>query len=91
METTKKVTELYQKELEEIEEQIEFLNAGEICDFQLINKIKYLAIAAYYDGKRDGINEINKILKNYILKSLNNFFISFFAILTPCFWVFSWR
>ena len=60
----KTVVEKYNRDLEEIEEQIELYNSGEICDFQLINKIKYLAIAAYYDGKRDGINEINKILKN---------------------------
>ena len=64
METKKTVEQIYFKELEEIMNQIEQYKKNEIFDFQLINKIKYLAIAAYYDGKRDGINEINKILKN---------------------------
>ena len=64
METKKTVEQIYFKELEEIANQIEQYKKNEIFDFQLINKIKYLAIAAYYDGKRDGINEINKILKN---------------------------
>ena len=64
METTKTVEQIYFKELEEIANQIEQYKKNEIFDFQLINKIKYLAIAAYYDGKRDGINEMNKIFKN---------------------------
>ena len=64
METKKTVEQIYSKEFEEIANQIEQYKKDEIFDFQLINKIKYIAIAAYYDGKRDGINEINKILKN---------------------------
>ena len=64
METKKTVEQIYFKELEEIANQIEQYKKNEIFDFQLINKIKYLAIAAYYDGKRDGINEMNKIFKN---------------------------
>ena len=64
METKKTVEQIYFKELEEIANQIEQYKKNEIFDFQLINKIKYLAIAAYYDGKRDGINEINEIFKN---------------------------
>ena len=64
METKKTVEQIYFKELEEIANQIEQYKKNEIFDFQLINRIKYLAIAAYYDGKRDGINEMDKILKN---------------------------
>ena len=64
MEAKETVVEKYNRELEEIEEQIELYNSGEICDFQLMNKIKNLTICAYYDGKRDGINEMNKIFKN---------------------------
>ena len=64
METKKTVEQIYFKELEEIANQIEQYKKNEVFDFQLINKIKYLAIAAYYDGKRDGINEMNKIFKN---------------------------
>ena len=57
----KTVVEKYNRELEEIKEQIELYNSGEICDFQLINKIKSLTIAAYYDGKSEGLKEANKI------------------------------
>ena len=57
----KTVIEKYNRELEEIEDKIELYNSGEICDFQLMNKIKNLTICAYYDGKSEGLKEANKI------------------------------
>ena len=57
METKQTVSQRYSKELEEIEEQIELLKAGEIFDSILMNSIKILAIKIYYGGKCDGINE----------------------------------
>ena len=58
------VVQRYGKELEEIEEQIELVKAGEICDFQLLSKIKRLIISAYYDGKHDGIIHMQKVFKH---------------------------
>ena len=57
METKQTVSQRYNKELEEIEEQIELLKAGEIFDSILMSSIKILAIKIYYEGKCDGINE----------------------------------
>ena len=57
METKQTVSQRYSKELEEIEEQIELLKAGEIFDSILMSSIKILAIKIYYEGKCDGINE----------------------------------
>ena len=64
MEAKKTVSQRYSKELEEIEELIELLKCGEICDCQLIGRIKSLAIDAYYDGKCDGMQRMHDILKN---------------------------
>ena len=64
METKKTVVERYGKELEEIEEQLELLKAGEVWDFQLINRIKNLVITTYYDGKCEGMKEVEKIYKS---------------------------
>ena len=64
METKKTVVEKYNRELEKIEELIELVKAGECPDFQLINKIKKLAIDAYYTGKADGIQQMHEILKD---------------------------
>ena len=65
METKKQTVEqIYKNEIEEIEEQIELYKNGEIYDFQLLNRIKILAIRAYYDGEKKGINETQKIYKS---------------------------
>ena len=64
MEAKKTVAEKYSRELEEIEGQIELLKTGECPDFQLINKIRSLAICAYYDGKCEGIQQMHETLKN---------------------------
>ena len=64
METKQTVVEKYNKDLKEIEEQIELLKEGEICDFELMNKIKSLIISVYYDGKCEGMQQMHEILKN---------------------------
>ena len=58
------VVQRYDKEFEGMEEQIELLKEGEICDFELMNKIKNLIISAYYDGKCEGMQQMHEILKN---------------------------
>ena len=61
METKKQtIEEKYDKELQEIEKQMQLFKDGEIWDFQLLNRIKILTTSAYYDGKGDGINEMRK-------------------------------
>ena len=64
METKKTVVEKYSRELEEIESQLELVKAGESSDIELINQIRALAISAYYDGKREGMQQMYEILKN---------------------------
>ena len=64
METKKTVVEKYRSEFEEIEQQIELYKAGEICDFQLINRIKNLVIRTYYDGMSEGIKDTVQIYRN---------------------------
>ena len=65
METrTSTVSQRYSKEIEEVEEQIELLKDGEICDFELVSKIKSLIITVYYDGKCEGMQQMHDILKN---------------------------
>ena len=64
MQTKKTVVEKYNKDLNEIEEQIELLKEGEIYDFQLLNRIKILAIKAYYDGEKQGITQTSEIYKS---------------------------
>ena len=61
METKQTVVEKYSKELEEINQQIELVKAGEIFDSILMSSIKILATKIYYDGKCDGINERGKL------------------------------
>ena len=68
MKTKQTVVEKYNRELEEINQQIELIKAGESSGIGLINKIKGLTICAYYEGKCDGIkdtNIINKILNKW--------------------------
>ena len=64
MEANQTVVEKYSKELDEIEELIELVKAGECPDFQLLSTIKSLAIKAYYDGKCDGMRQMHEIFKN---------------------------
>ena len=64
METKKTVVEKYNRELEEIEEQLKLVKAGESSGIGLINQIKSLTICAYYDGKCEGVQQMHEILKN---------------------------
>ena len=64
METKKTVQEIYETDFQEIEEQIELCKAGEICDFQLLNRIKNLVIRTYYDGMSKGIKDTANIYRN---------------------------
>ena len=65
METKKTTVEqIYKNELEEIEKQMQQFKNDEIFGFQLLNRIKILAIRAYYDGEKKGINETQKIYKS---------------------------
>ena len=65
METTNQtVSQRYSKEIEEIKELIELVKAGECPDFRLINRIKNLAIDAYYTGKCEGMQQMHEILNN---------------------------
>ena len=64
METKKTVVERYGKELEEIEEQLELLKAGEVWDFEIMNRIKTLITSAYYEGKSDGIETGRQIFSH---------------------------
>ena len=59
MEAKKTVVEKYNKELEEIKEQIKLLKAGEIWDIQLITSIEILVIKTYYDGKCEGMQQMH--------------------------------
>ena len=60
----KTVVEKYSRELEEINQQIELIETGEASGIGLINKIRLLAICAYYNGKCEGIQQMHEILKN---------------------------
>ena len=64
MKTKKTVVEKYRSEFEEIEQQIELYKAGEIWDFQLLNRIKNLAIRTYYDGMSKGIKGTANIYRS---------------------------
>ena len=64
METKKTVQEIYKSEFEEIEKQMQQFKDGEIFDFQLLNRVKNLAIRTYYDGMSKGINETANIYRN---------------------------
>ena len=55
METKKTTVEKYSKEIDEIESHLELFKAGEICDFEVMTKIKILIINVYAAGKSDGI------------------------------------
>ena len=60
MKTKKTVVEKYDKELQEIEEQLELFKAGKMSHLFLINRITQLTISAYFDGKIDGVKEMHK-------------------------------
>ena len=64
METKQTVVEKYSKELEEIIQQIELIKAGESSGIGLMSQIKSLAIDAYYDGKREGMQQMYEIFEN---------------------------
>ena len=64
METKKTVQEIYKSEFEEIEKQMKEFKNDEIFDFQLLNRVKNLAIRAYYDGMNKGINDTANIYRN---------------------------
>ena len=64
METKNTVVEKYNKELQEIKEQIELSKAGEIYHIRLIASIENLAIKTYYDGMHKGVNDMKKIYKS---------------------------
>ena len=61
MEKKQTVVEKYDKELQEIEEQLELFKAGKMSHLFLINRIQNLTISAYFDGKIEGVNEMHKI------------------------------
>ena len=61
MEKQQTVVEKHDKELQEIEEQLELFKAGKISHLFLINRIQHLTISAYFDGKIDGVKEMYKI------------------------------
>ena len=63
METNQTTCEKYAKEIEEIEQQIEFVKAGEMPDFQLISSIKGLIINVFYEGKNEGIQQMHDIFR----------------------------
>ena len=58
------VEQIYKNEFQEIEKQMQQFKDGEIYDFQLLNRIKILAIRAYYDGEKKGINKTSEIYKS---------------------------
>ena len=60
MKTKNTVVEKYDKELKEIEKQLELFKAGETSYLFLINRIKELTISAYFGGKYEAINEMRK-------------------------------
>lgn len=63
MEAKKTVVEKYNRELEEINQQIELVKTGKSSGIGLINQIKALVIDAYYNGQHDGILKLYEILK----------------------------
>ena len=64
METKQTVVEKYSKELEEINQQIELVKAGESSGIVLFSQIKTLTICAYYDGIREGVQQMYENLKS---------------------------
>ena len=60
MKTKNTVVEKYDKELQEIEKQLDLFKAGEMSHPFLINRITHLTISAYFDGKIDGVKEMHK-------------------------------
>ncbi len=60
MKTKNTVEEKYDKELQEIEEQLELFKAGKMSHLFLINRIINLTISAYFGGKYEAINEMRK-------------------------------
>ena len=64
METKKTTVEKYRHELDEIESNLELFKCGEVCDFEVMNKIKILVINAYHEGKSDGIEAGREIFSH---------------------------
>ena len=64
METKKTVQEIYENEFKEIEKHMQQFKDGEIFDFQLLNRVKNLAIRTYYDGMSKGIKDTANIYRN---------------------------
>ena len=70
MKTKKSIAENYNKELNCIIEQLELIKTGQSCEDGLINRINNVISSAYYDGMREGLNDMNKFIKsNFILKN----------------------
>ena len=64
METKKTVQEIYASEFEEIEKQMQQFKNDKIFDFQLLNRVKNLAIRTYYDGMSEGIKDTANIYRS---------------------------
>ena len=64
MKTKQTTVERYSQELEEIRIQLEQSKCGKACQFEVMNKIKFLMINVYTDGKCDGIQQMRDILKD---------------------------
>ena len=64
METKKTTVEKYSNELDEIESNLELFKCGEVCDFEVMNKIKILIINVYAAGKSDGIEAGREIFSH---------------------------
>ena len=64
MEANQAVVEKDSIDFLEIEKQIQQFKENEIFDFQLLNRIKNLAIRAYYDGVSEGIKDTANIYRN---------------------------
>ena len=70
MKTKKSIAENYNKELNCIIEQLELIKTGQSCEDGLINRINNVISSAYYDGMREGLNDMTKFIKsNFILKN----------------------
>ena len=64
METKKTVVEKYNSEFLEIEKQMQQFKDDKIFDFQLLNRVKNLAIRTYYDGMSKGIKDTANIYRS---------------------------
>ena len=70
MKTKKSIAENYNKELNCIIEQLELMKAGQSSEDAFLDIITNVISSAYYDGMREGLNDMNKFIKsNFILKN----------------------